>query len=232
MGKPGGIIFWAETSDAPQPVPQRGRTAKNPKPKPHPFIVFPNLTSAKRTLTLHLPTVKGISLPSPNLIHNWNIDTAEPTLATYTLDGIWMPLAEALSILLAYFAPQNGPSASYQPGTCFHYWKMVAALALEALATHKLIPVIDGQDARGLLVLDSPRDVQRLNQLEAAMPPICRAAPTKEGEYLTPRVLLNSFLNIFCDLLAREWGRASAPKFYRRDDKPTHHRDASTQKVR
>jgi len=216
-GKLGGIIFWAETSDAPQPVPQRGRTAKNPKPKPHPFTVSPNLAGEKCTLTLRLPVVKGIPLPSPGLIHNWAIDTAEPTLTPLMVDGIWMPPTEALLVLLAYSTLQTDPGASYRPGNCFRYWNMVAALALEALAMHKLIPVIDGKDARWLPVLDSPHDAQRLHQLEAAMPPICRAEPTEEGEHLPPRVLLNSFLNIFCDSLAREWGKAFAPKFYRGD---------------
>ncbi len=221
-GKPGGIIFWAETPDAPQPVPQRGRTAKNPKPKAHPFAASPNLAGEKRTLTLRLPAVKGIPLPSPGLIHNWDINTAEPTLALFTVDGIWMPPAEALPVLLAYSIPQTGPGASYRPGTCLRYWNMVAALALETLATQKLIPVIDGKDTRWLPVLDSPRDAQRLSQLEAAMPPICRAEPTEEGEHLSPHVLLNSFLNPLCNSLAREWGRASAPKFYRDDDEPAH----------
>jgi len=221
-GKPGGIIFWAETSDVPQPVPQRGRTAKNPKPKPHPFTVYPNLAGEKRTLTLHLPVAKGIPLPSPGLIHNWEIDAAEPTLASFTVDGIWMPPVKALPVLLAYSTLQTDPGASYRPGTCFRYWNMVAALALEALATHRLIPVIDGEDARWLPVLDSPRDAQRFSQLEAAMPPICRAEPTEEGVHLSPRVLLNSFFNIFCDSLAREWGKASALNFYRGDETPAH----------
>jgi len=140
-GKLAGIIFWAETPDAPQPAPQRGRTAKNPKPKAHPFATSPNLAGKKRTLTLCMPAVKGIPLPSPGLIHNWDIDTAEPTLASFTVDGIWMPPVEALPVLLAYSTPQTDPGASYRPGTCFRYWNMVAALALEALATHKLISV-------------------------------------------------------------------------------------------
>ena len=221
-GKPSGIIFWAETPDAPQPIPQRGRTAKNPKPKPHPFAVSPNLTGEKHILTLRLPAAKSIPLPSPGLIHNWEIDTAEPTISPFTLDGIWMPPAEALPVLLSYSAHQPDPGASYRPGTSFRYWNMVAALALEALATHKLIPVIDGEDARWMPVLDNPKDAQRLNQLEAAMPALCRAEPTEEGENLSPRVLLNSFLNIFCDSLARQWGRASAPKFHHGDDEPAH----------
>jgi SNF2 family DNA or RNA helicase len=221
-GKPAGIIFWTETSDAPQSVPQRGRTAKKPKPKTHPFATSPNLAGEKRTLTLRLPAVKGIPLPSPGLIHNWEIDTAEPTLAPFTVDGIWMSPTEALLVLLAYSTPQTDPGTSYRPGTCFRYWNMVVALALETLATHKLIPVIDGEDARWLPVLDSPRDAQRLSQLETAMPPICRAEPTEEGEHLSPRILLNSFLNIFCDSLAREWGKSAVPKFQRSSDEPAH----------
>lgn len=221
-GKPGGIIFWAETPDASQPVPQRGRTAKNPKPKLHPFVVCPNLSGEKRTLTLRLPAVKGIPLPSPGLIHNWDIDTAEPSLAPFAVVGIWMPPAEAFPVLLAYSTPQAAPGVTYRPGTCFRYWNMATALALETLAAQKLIPVIDSKDARWLPVLDSPRDAQRVCQLEAAMPPICRAEPTEEGEHLSPRVLLNNFLNTFCDALAREWGRASAPKFYRGDDESAH----------
>jgi len=222
-GKSGGMIFWAETPDAPQPALQRGRTAKKPKPKAHPFKVCPNLSGEKVALTLRLPAVKGIPLPSPGLIHNWEIDTAEPSLAQFTVDGIWMPPTEALSVLLAYSTPHTDPGTSYHPGTCFRYWNMVVALALEALATHKLIPVIDGEDARWLPVLDSPRDAQRLSQLETAMPPICRAEATEEGEHLSPRILLNSFLNIFCDSLAREWGKAVAPKFYYSDDEPANH---------
>ena len=221
-GKPAGIIFWTETSDAPQPVPQRGRTAKKPKPRTHPFATSPNLAGEKRTLTLRLPAVKGIPLPSPGLIHNWEIDTAEPTLAPFTVDGIWMSPTEALLVLLAYSTPQTDPGTSYRPGTCFRYWNMVVALALETLATYKLIPVIDGEDARWLPVLDSPRDAQRLIQLETAMPPICRAEPTEEGEHLSPRILLNSFLNIFCDSLAREWGKSAVPKFQRSSDEPAH----------
>ncbi|PIV25998.1 MAG: ATP-dependent helicase, partial [Anaerolineae bacterium CG03_land_8_20_14_0_80_58_20] len=80
--------------------------------------------------------------------------------------------------------------------------------------------------ARWLPVLDAPKDAARLSQLAAAMPAICRAAltpspfakhpggaPTGRGEP-SPKNLLTSFLNTFCDSLAREWGKSGAPKFY------------------
>jgi len=221
-GNPGGIIFWAETPDAPQPGRQRGRTAENPKPKAHPFKVCPNLSGEKVALTLRLPAVKGIPLPSPGLIHNWDIDTENPSLAPFILDGIRMPPVEALSVLLTYSTSQPDPTASYAPGASFRYWNMVAALALEALAAQKLIPVIVGEDARWLPVLDSPRDAQRLSQLETTMPPICRAEAVENGEHLSSRVLLHSFLNIFCDSLARRWGKPAAPNFNRTDGDPAH----------
>ena len=221
-GKPGGMIFWAETSEAPQPVRQRGRPAKNPKSKAHPFAAPPNLDGEKRTLILRLPAVKGVPLPSPELIHNWNIEVENPSLAPFIVDGIWMRPAEALSVLLTYSTSQPDLTASYTPGTCFRYWSMAATLVLEALAAQKLVPVINGEDARWLPVLDSPRDAQRLSQLEVAMPPICRAEPTEESEYLSPRFLLNNFLNIFCDSLAREWGKTAAPNFQRIEDDPAY----------
>jgi SNF2 family DNA or RNA helicase len=221
-GKPGGMIFWAETPEAPQPAKQRGRTAKNPRPKAHPFAARPNLDGKKRALTLRLPTVRGIPLPSPELVHNWDVDTENPSLAPFTVDGIWMPPVESLSVLLTYSTSQPDPTASYAPGNSFRYWNMVAALTLEALAAQKLVPVIDGEDARWLPVLDSPQDAQRLSKLEAAMPPVCRAEAEKEGEHLSPRTLLNSCLNIFCDSLAREWGKFAAPKSHYRDDDSAH----------
>jgi hypothetical protein len=147
-GKSGGMIFWAETPDASQPNRQRGRPAKNPKPKAHPFTTLPNLDGEKRTLTLRLPAVKGVPLPSPGLIHNWDIEAENPSLVPFTVDGIWMPPAQALSVLLAYSTSQPAPTASYAPGVCFRYWSMAAALALETLTAHKLVPIIDDDDAR------------------------------------------------------------------------------------
>ena len=68
----GGILFWAETGDAELPAGQRGRLAKNPKPKNHPFCApIPELRSAtgltgkESAATLRLPTTRTGPLPSP-----------------------------------------------------------------------------------------------------------------------------------------------------------------------
>ncbi|MBT3391446.1 MAG: DEAD/DEAH box helicase [Chloroflexi bacterium] len=230
--QPPGVIFWEEISDAPQPARQRGRIAQNPKAKAHPFSAPPDLDGEKRTFSLRLPAVRGVPLPSLSLSHNWDIDTENPVLAPFFVDGIWLPPAEALTVLLTYTTPRSGAVATPLTGACFRYWNKVAALALETLAAQKLVPIIDGEDARWLPVLDSPRDAQRLSQLKAAMPPICRAEfPSLAGrgargegksEDISPRILLTTFINIFCDALAREWGQDAAPKFHKSDDENVH----------
>ncbi|MGC1375261.1 MAG: DEAD/DEAH box helicase [Anaerolineales bacterium] len=214
-----GLTFWTETADVAAPKAQRGRAAENPKPRRHPFSIAPDFPGEKRKIALRLPSERGIPLPSPQLVHDWDIETGNPSLAPFVVNGIFLPFKAALTVLLAFSAPQPDPTATYAPSTAFRYWSMVAALALETLAAQKLVPVLAENHAQWLPVLDSPRDAARLTQLTAAMPPICRA----EKPELSPKNLLTSFINTCCDSLARAWGRAAAPKFNRADDAPAHH---------
>ena len=225
----GGVLFWMEISDA--PAPKSGRAAKKAKSRLHPFCAdtdtikrLLNIEGASKTAILRLPAVKDIPLPSPQLIHSWNLDFKNPKLVPFLVNGIWMRPPEAISVLLTSSTDNN---ASFSPAPDFRFWSMVGALALETLAAHKLVPVIVNEEkdffARWLPVLDSPKDAARINQLETAMPAICRAAltpspsPIGRGEQ-SPKNLLTSFLNTFCDALAREWGKSAAPKFY--EDSP------------
>ncbi|HEY3345883.1 MAG TPA: DEAD/DEAH box helicase [Anaerolineaceae bacterium] len=219
---PGGVFFWLETSDAPQPAVKAGRAAGRPKPKEHPFSALPNLKGERRSVSLRFPAVKGIPLPSPQLVHNWSLAVENPSLAPFRVDGIWAPPPEALGFLQAY-AASSYPSAAGEstiPGADFQYWNMAAALALETLAAHKLVPVLEGQQARWLPVLDSPADVQRISRLVEAMPAVCRAAGMAGDLPLSPRTLLNGFLGAFCDALARAWGKPAAPQFSRLENLP------------
>ncbi|RPH62793.1 MAG: DEAD/DEAH box helicase [Chloroflexi bacterium] len=170
-----------------------------------------------------MPAIKGIPLPSPQLVHNWDIETENPALAPFVVDGIFCPPEAALAVLLEYSTPQPDSGGTYHPSPVFRYWSLVASLALETLAAQKLVPTIENAStalstARWLPVLDSPKDAARLAQLTEAMPPICRA----ETPDLSPKTLLTSFINTFCDALARAWGKPAAPKFYRGDDEPAH----------
>lgn len=230
-----GLTFWLETADLPAPKPQRGRATENPKIKPHPFSVAPaelsrSIPGEKRRIALQLPAVKGIPLPSPQLVHNWDIETENPALAPFVVDGIFLPFDVALTVLLDFSTPQPASTGLYAPSPVFRYWGVAATLALETLAAQKLVPTIENNSARWLPVLDSPKDAARLAQLTAAMPPICRAelpSPAGRGagderELISPKNLLTHFIDTFCDALARAWGKPAAPKFYRSDEEPAH----------
>ena len=223
---PGGILFWAETSDVLAPKQGRRQAAKKNKSRLHPFCadkatlknIF-NLDGASKTATLRLPAVHGVPLPSPQLIQNWDLDTQKPKLDSFLINGIWMNAGDALPVLLTHASTTD---TSLSPAPDLRYWSMVSALALETLAGHKLIPALVPVDAgktyhaRWLPVLDAAKDAARLAQLETAMPAVCRAVVTDDDMPPSPRKLLNNFVNTFCDSLARVWGKNSAPRFAQR----------------
>jgi hypothetical protein len=106
------------------------------------------------------------------------------------------------------------------------YWRLAAALVLEALAAQKLAPMLVPADATGrtfharwLPVMDGPKDAPRLARLEAAMPPVCRAEAGTDQTPVSPRALLDAFVKTTADALARQWGRPAVPHL-RWDDAP------------
>ncbi|MBN1147419.1 MAG: DEAD/DEAH box helicase [Anaerolineales bacterium] len=229
----GGVLFWAEMSEASQPGWQRGRLPKQPKPRQHPFCApsqalycalehSASLASATEDqAVLRLPGTRTGPLPSPRLAHAWELDEQTPPfLAPWIVEGLRLPPAAALPVLLALSTERqnDGGAAWFILGDDINYWRTVATLALEALAAHKLLPVLAQADAerrefhaRWLPVLDGPRDGPRMALLERAMPPVCRAQAAERGDLLSPRSLLTAFLNTTCDALARAWGRQAAP---------------------
>ena len=239
----GGVLFWAEAPDSTSPALSRGRISANPKPKDHPFCASLNTlqwvldrAGDEGTVTLRLPSTRSGPEPSPELIHNWDLDQETSTsLAPWVIKGLWLSTAEAL-LLLVDLPELEAEKGQFSLGADARYWGSAASLALEALAAHKLIPVLAQADpagkvyhARWLPVLDSPKDGPRLAQLESAMPPVCRSvlfthSPARDKEQmekkLSPRLLLTSFLNSGCDALARKWGKTAAPRFSRLDNDP------------
>ena len=171
-----GIYFWAETPDAPQPPTRRGRVAKKPKPKPHPFATAPKITGRKTHP--HPPTPRCQGHPRPIAAAHPYLEYPRRRKNAFSFycgcdlgashrcgcpsSGIIRPPADSRRTL------------AWSRDLLPDFWGKAASLALETLAAQKLIPIIEGKEARWLPVLDSPRDAQRLSQLEAAMPPICR----------------------------------------------------------
>ncbi|MCD6290497.1 MAG: DEAD/DEAH box helicase [Anaerolineae bacterium] len=228
---PGGALFWLETTEAPQPKARRGRRARKPRPKPHPFcvpaaVVRKVLASLGRLpdpaivsyATLLLPTTRFGPAPSPQLLHDWALgDDDSFELAPWKVEGLWLPAGDAFDVLAHLPTPEDMPS-NLASGADSRYWGMVTGLVLEVLAQQKVIPVLVQADeqgstyhARWLAVLDSQRDTARLVRLEAAMPPICRAAWSPDRRRVSPRSLLDSFIKTMADAQARRWARASIP---------------------
>lgn len=240
--EPGGMLFWAETTEAPQPRWQKGRLARNPRTRDHPFCAAPDILRQVAGLdlrqpkphpgqaTLRLPTTRTGPQSSPTLLNNWELDEETPPfLAPWRVLGLWLPAAQALLVLTGL------PRADALPthitlGADARYWRVVAALVLETLATQKLVPVLAPADATGqtfharwLPILDGAKDTPRLVRLEAAMPPICRAEvyPASERQSpISPRALLDTFLKTMVDASARQWGHPAAPRRIVDDDPP------------
>ena len=235
---PGGVLFWAETTEGDRPHPRRGRPPTSDRPRPHPFCA-PALQTRRLLATLDheppaaqtqeivllLPTGRAGPRPSPQLLHDWEFDADEALkLAPWRISGVWLPIADAFVVLNDLPLPEETPPGLAIGADC-RYWATAADLALEALAQQKIAPTLAPLDetkgtfvARWLMVLDGPQDAPRLARLARAMPPLCRAVWPQEGKFLSPRALLESFLETLGDALARRWAPPSPIASRRRQE--------------
>jgi SNF2 family DNA or RNA helicase len=228
----GEIVVWAENGLLPAPAPTKQKGRISQKPKPHPFDDIPaslervlaatglDEAAANTTdLTLLLPTGKYGPQPSPQLQHDWDLsdDEGAPVLALWEISGISLSPQQGFSFL-TYLPDRENLPPGLVLGVDGQYWQMVCGLILETLAQQKILPTMAQADpvgktchARWLPILDGSNDGPRLAQLQATMPPLCRAEAKKPEEAPHPRHLLESFLNTVTDTLAREWGRSKQP---------------------
>ncbi len=176
---------------------------------------------------LRLPSTQNIPLPSPDLNPEWEPDEiSNPKLLPWLVRGLWLPAGKAFGVLANL--PSESRTSGFMLGPDARYWQTVCGLVLEILAGQRILPtleqvVVEGQPemylARWRPVLDGQEDGIRLALLERAMPPICRAEVSSAvaiGKTIkqvshTSRSLLDSFLKMTCDALARSWGRSKAP---------------------
>ena len=98
----GRMLFWVEDSELPAPRKQRGKRGK--KAKPHPFCTAPEIAGQLlkqinpyfsqqqyKAITLFLPATKFGPQPSPQLVHDWDLDDGgEPMLFPWIVDGAWV----------------------------------------------------------------------------------------------------------------------------------------------
>jgi SNF2 family DNA or RNA helicase len=242
---PGGMLFWAETADAPPPEYLRGKLPKKHPPKQHPFCLesqelrgflgegTPLDAALAEPSKLMLPSTRTGPIPSPDMGYNWQLDTETPAfLAPWLLDGLWLDASKAFGVLVNL--PTSSREGNYSLGQDALYWRNAANLVLEILASQNIVPVLvpvkgnGSYQARWQPVLDGPEDGGRLARLAAAMPPICRAELLHpNGRYnmgieRPAQVQLDGFLNAMTDALVRSWGKSASPYFQADDDHPFH----------
>ncbi|MDH3674735.1 MAG: DEAD/DEAH box helicase, partial [Anaerolineae bacterium] len=219
----GGMLFWVEDSEAPPLPKRRGRRGK--KPQPHPFCALPEVTkellgsfdpqvagSQFSFVTLFLPTIAFGPLPSPQVVHDWDVFEAdEPALRPWVVGGAWLSPIDAFYLLTALPGPEDLPP-KLVIGADVRFWLIVTGLVLETLAQQKLLPLLAQADRAGrafhgrwLPILDAPQDGPRIARLLAGMPPLCRAEAETLEAVPPPRLVLETFLNIMTDALARLW---------------------------
>lgn len=234
-----GVLFWAETSDVALPPRARGRPGSRSTVREHPFCAPIEALRAWLTprpyqvqgrpaeVVLWLPSARGLPLPSPGLLHDWNVEAVEqPELRQWRVHGLWLPAEAAVSALIG-LRVGDADRVGLVPGADTIYWRTAAGLALEVLASQRFLPGLVPVDekrgvyhARWLPVLDGAEDAPRLARLVRALPPLCRAEATPDGQPIAPGRLLDSFLKAVVDALARAW--TTPPPGHRApDDDPT-----------
>ncbi|MCO6452458.1 MAG: SNF2 helicase-associated domain-containing protein, partial [Caldilineales bacterium] len=221
-GNPPVFLLWAESSAAPQPQLQRGRLAAKPKPREHPFVaadlsilrtiiqtVSPGLiTQGGAEITLHLPSTRTGPLPSPGLVHNWQLDMNAPRLAPWLIEGLQLPLASGVTFLVQL--RQESLQGEFALGSDLQYWLSAGDLVLETLARQRYVPSIHENGQGGIVSLWQPvqmseRAKQNRKALAEAMPPICRAEADQSDLFPESTSLLDCFITAVGDHMIRSW---------------------------
>ncbi|HMQ53841.1 MAG TPA: DEAD/DEAH box helicase, partial [Anaerolineae bacterium] len=234
----GGVLIWAEDSEV--KLPTSKKTKKSATPQPHPFCenalvvkkLLPELGSTFTSdqfnlVTLLLPSLPSCPQPSPQLIHDWEIDMDSPAiLKPWVVSGVWLKPVEALE-LLTHLPGLDSLPPKLAFGADIWYWQIVSNLVLETLAQQKVLPALAQANDKGTVfharwmpVLDGEHDGPRLRQLLDSMPPLCRAEASDPDQAPPRRLVLDPFLNTMTDTLARRWGQTALPDLpavFRRD---------------
>lgn len=135
------------------------------------------------------------------------------TLGIWQVRGLTLELGRAAPLLASLPGDGRLPSGSMVLGSDIRYWSAAAKLVLELLARQRLVPALERDggafEARWRPVLDDARDASRIDALIRGQPPVARAlVASPRRDPVTPRRLLESFIESAIDALAREWVKA------------------------
>ena len=200
---------------------KRRRSAKQPRPRRHPFAASPDILKEtvgdllggllkgvghSDALTLCLPSDDLGPLPCPGLAHDrLSASPENKRLVFWEVPGLGFLPSDGLDILLDLPA---WPSHGVAVGDSLRYWAAVSGLSLEILAKQRFVPAVEDEGEGHLRALWRPMldhgDMpQRLRMLAGAMPPVCRAFGDGCQACADPVSLVSSFLAATVDAAAR-----------------------------
>lgn len=222
------FLLWAETRQGSPLARGRGRPPERPRPRPHPFAVADGaelrrylqafdptaISSGVESFVLLMPSTRTGPLPSPELVHSWELDRSTPELMPWIITGLRLPPDTAVR-LLGRLGVQTCPD-HLALGTDLRFWHTVFNLVLAILARQHYIPsLVACESGAGLSyravwqpVLEGSTFERDMTALACAMPPVCRAEAdgADTGQEPHPLELVRSFIAVCCDHLVRAWG--------------------------
>jgi SNF2 family DNA or RNA helicase len=134
--------------------------------------------------SLLLPTLDGTPLASPELPlelareHGARRSGSLPSLVEWSISGLLLSPLTTLRWLAQLPHPTEAPPA-VRFGADLRYWSMVSRYALELLARQRFLPSLSCTNGHASSVWEPVLDdeVDRLDAIREAMPPVCRALP-------------------------------------------------------
>ncbi|MEX1003810.1 MAG: DEAD/DEAH box helicase [Acidimicrobiia bacterium] len=198
-----GLCLWGEDTEARVKSPSQAVS----RPRQHPFAIasrdLSEIHPGKRGLaTLLLPSVLTAPLDSPELvrIRRRPSPTRPPALLSWTVPVVCFDPSAAPVILMQ-------PDSEIRYGHSIEYLTRLCQFAAELAERGRVLPTITeephGHAARWRPVLQGP-DVVALEQIVAAMPPVCRAeATTEDPQEQSPAALVSTALGALVDAEVR-----------------------------
>ncbi|MHB8628793.1 MAG: DEAD/DEAH box helicase [Aggregatilineales bacterium] len=214
------FVVWAESLIQTEKAQiKRGRQVRIP---PHPFAIShdwlagwlanyaPHLRPSPITTTIWLPSTLKTPQPSPEL-QAAGYTPSSPSedsnvLKAWTVTGLELLLTEAVDFLLTL------PSLpGITAGSDATFWRTAALYALELAAAQRALPTLERQDGKLIAHWQADHTAQ-FGELAAHMPPLCRAAVESPEAALPAGRLLDRFVQIVVDGLARQAASRLTPR--------------------
>ncbi|HVU10277.1 MAG TPA: DEAD/DEAH box helicase [Phototrophicaceae bacterium] len=202
------FLLWGESDTL--RVKKQGRQPKTPL---HPFALsgekltqwaaslLPHLLSEPLSRSVWLPSSEQQPQASPELQATGVFvagDTASPYLRSWQVEALALPIPNTLSLLLAL------PHRS-DIGRDLRFWRAAALEALALVGGQQVMPALDrdGFHLRAFWQV-VPVHPERLTDLAAQMPAVCRALTETPESAVSPYQLLDSFVQAAVDSTVRE----------------------------